>query len=219
MILTDRQIVETIQSGDIMISPFDENQVQAASYDIRIGTQGASTSSKKIIDIKKEAYLLLKPGDFALITTLEEIRLSNLYTGRIGLKSGYARKGIIATTGPQIDPGYEGRLIIGLTNLTPKPISLPYNDGILTIEFHKLEEPCDKPYSGPYQGKKKLSPEDIKMVTENEALSFSEVITTLSSLSQNVGELAGDVRMMKWIMPIIVSFGITVIALIVGLAK
>ena len=57
------------------------------------------------------------------------------------------------------------------------------------------------------------------MVTESESLSFSEVITTLTSLSQNVGKLANDVRMLKWIVPLIVTFGIAVIAVIVAVSN
>lgn len=219
MILVDRQIREAVEKGEIVIKPFEESQLQAASYDLRVGLQGATTSTKKIVSIDREGYLLLKPGDFAIVTVLEEIKFNTYHVGRIGLRSKYARKGLIATTGPQIDPGYEGRLIVGLYNLTPKQISLPYKDDLLTIEIHKLEEPCLKPYSGPYQGKFSIGPQDIEMVVETESLSYSEMLTTLSSLSQNVGKLASDVRTLKWTIPLIVIFGITVIAIIVGFVK
>ena len=39
MILTDRQILEAYEKGDIFIQPFDENQIQAATYDLRVGDQ------------------------------------------------------------------------------------------------------------------------------------------------------------------------------------
>jgi deoxycytidine triphosphate deaminase len=52
VILTAQQIIETHKRGDIVIDPFDEHQVQAASYDLRVGDQGATTSTKKLIDIK-----------------------------------------------------------------------------------------------------------------------------------------------------------------------
>src|SRR5437667_8365357 len=153
MILTDRQIVEAYKNGDILIEPFSEDQVQAATYDLRVGPQGATTSSKKVVDIRHTGYLLLQPGDFGVLTVLEIIRLGPQYAARFGLRSKFARKGLIATTGPQIDPGYHGRLIIGITNLTPKPASLAYADDFLSVEFHRLSEPSTKPYSGPYQDK------------------------------------------------------------------
>lgn len=216
MILTNQDIEETCKKQEIVIDPFESNQVQGATYDFRVGKQGATTSSKKIVNIEDEGYLLLKPGDFAIVVVLEQLRLSPQYVGRFGLRSKYARKGLIATTGPQIDPGYDGRLILGLTNLTPKAVSLPYKDDIVSVEFHRLEKPSTKPYSGPYQKKYELGPEDIESIVEAEAMTLSEVLTTLTSLSKNIGALTSDVRMMKWIIPIIVGLGITVIGIIVA---
>jgi len=216
MILTDHDIEETCKKQEIVIDPFESNQVQGATYDLRVGKQGATTSSKKIVNIEEDGYLLLKPGDFAIIVVLEKLRLSPQYVGRFGLRSKYARKGVIATTGPQIDPGYDGRLILGLTNLTPKAVSLPYKDDLVSVEFHRLEKPSTKPYSGPYQKKYVLGPEDIESIVEAEAMTLSEVLTTLTSLSKNVGDLTNDVKTMKWIIPIIVGLGITVIGIIVA---
>jgi len=216
MILTDHDIEEACKKQGIVIDPFESNQVQGATYDLRVGKQGATTSTKKIVNLEEDGYLLLKPGDFAIIVVLEKLRLSPQYVGRFGLRSKYARKGIIATTGPQINPGYDGRLILGLTNLTPRAVSLPYKDDLVSVEFHRLEKPSTKPYSGPYQNKYELGPEDIESIVEAEAMTLSEVLTTLTSLSKNVGDLTNDVKTMKWIIPIIVGLGITVIGIIVA---
>lgn len=224
MILTDNQIREAVRRGDILIDPFDDKQVQPASYDFRVGDQGATTSSKKKLDLKTEGYLLVQPGDFAVVLVHEYIRLGAQFVARIGLRSKYARKGLVATTGPQIDPGYEGRLVIGLTNLTPKAVSIPYKDDLLTIEFHKLEEPAARPYSGPYQGRKELGPEEIEFITESEGMALSEVLNTLRSLSANVGALTTDVTTLttemkhyKWVIPILLTIGLAAIAVIAAI--
>ncbi len=217
MILTAQQIEEAYQKGDIVIVPFEKDQIQSATYDLRVGAQGATTSTKKLTNIEETGYLLLQPGDFGIVTVLEELRLGPQYAGRFGLRSKYARKGLIATTGPQVDPGYHGRLIVGITNLTPKPIALPYKDDFVSLELHRLERATVKPYSGPYQGRMILGPEDIEAVTETEGMAFSEVITTLRSLSQNVGALAAEVKTLQWAVPVIVGIGIAIIGVIVAL--
>jgi dCTP deaminase len=213
MILTDRQIIEAHRAGDILIDPFDEAQIQAASYDFRVGEQGATTSTKKIVNIRNQGYIVIEPGDFGIVCCLEVVKLNPQHTGRLGLRSKYARKGLIATTGPQIDPGFHGRLIIGLTNLTPKPVSLPFKDDLLTVEFHRLEEASTRPYDGPFQGKLTLGAEEIEAITETEGLSLSEMLTTLRSLSANVGTLTGEVHMLKWVIPI----GFVILAIVVAL--
>lgn len=228
MILTDRQIREACEKGDIVIEPFDDEQIEPATYDLRVGDQGATTSAKRRINIKETGSLVLAPGDFGVVTVLEEIRLGLQYAARFGLRSKYARKGLIATTGPQIDPGYHGRLVVGLTNLTPRSVPLTHQDDFVSVEFHRLEEPVTKPYDGPYQGKVRLDPEDIEMVLETEAMALSDVMNMLRSLSENVGvlsrelstlrtdlaALAGEFRAYKWAVPIIVAFGIAIMSII-----
>lgn len=217
MILTDRQIREAIEAGDIVIEPFDEKQIQPATYDLRVGGSGATTTAKKKVNIKDTGFLLLEHGDFGVLTVFEEIRLSTQYTARIGLRSKYARKGLIATTGPQIDPGYEGRLIIGITNLTPRTISLSYMDDFLSIEFHRLAEPVEKPYSGPYQGRVDIGPEELEFIAESEGMALSDMMNTLRSLSDNVGTLTAQLKVLYWAVPLIMMFGILIISIIVGL--
>ena len=116
MILTDEGIAEAVKDGAVRISPYSPDQLQPASYDLRVGSEGITTRSEHTIDIEEKGLLILSPGDFGIVVTREEIELDLKHTARIGLRSKYARKGIIATAGPQIDPGYRGRLKIGLTN-------------------------------------------------------------------------------------------------------
>jgi len=212
MILNDHQIIEAHRRGEIMIEPFLEGQVQGATYDLRVGEQGLTTSGKKLVNIRETGLITLQPGDFAIVTVLEIIRLDSRHVGRFGLRSKFARKGLSATTGPQIDPGYHGRLIIGLTNLSPKPITLSYGDDFISVEFHQLQEASTRAYSGPYQDKIALGPEEIETIAESESMALPEVITTLRSLSHNVGALTKEVKVLEW------AIGIGVALLGVGVA-
>lgn len=96
-------------------------------------------------------------------------------------------------------------------------MSLAYKEAVVSVEFHKLEQPCANPYSGPYQDKIELGAEDIEMIVETEAMALSEVLTTLGSLSENVASLATHVKMLEWIVPLIVTIGIAVIGIIVAI--
>lgn len=212
MILNAQQITEALKSGDIEIEPFHEGQVQGATYDLEVGEQGITTSSKKVVNIREVGFLTLQPGDFAVVLVNEIIRLGPQYVGRFGLRSKYARKGLIATTGPQIDPGYHGRLIIGLTNLAPKSVTISHHDHLLSVEFHKLEAPTTKPYAGPYQDRIILGPEEIEAIAESESMSLPEMITTLRVLTQNVGALTREVKVVEWA----VGVGLGVVALLIA---
>ena len=203
MILSDQDILATCKNGtSIAIEPFSEESIQAASYDLRVGDQAASSAEKKVFDLTKTGFIEVKPGDFVIVLTHERLMLNEQHAGRFGLTSSYARKGLLATVAPQVDPGFRGRLIIGLTNLSSKPIVVPHNDRFLTIEFHRLEQPSSSPYDGPYQGRDKLSPEDIKTVMEREYMSQPEMMRTLETLVSTVEELKQTV---SWRLPLILG--------------
>ena len=194
MILNSKQIIESLQKGQISIDPWDKARVQGASYDLRIGPQGATTTGKRIIDIKTEGYMRLEPGDMALISSLEILKFDKAHAARLGLRSKFARKGLHVTTGLQVDPGFCGRLFISATNLTPQAITLPFGDDFLSIEIHRLDQPVAESYNGPYQNKTELLSIDIEHIIGARGHALSEVIINLSELSKDVNNLRTDVR-------------------------
>lgn len=189
MILTDADIRGAYESGSIQIDPFEEASVQPASYDLRVGPEAIASSSREIMNVEEAGFVEILPGDFVIVTVLERLHVDNLHVGRFGLQSSHARRGLIATTGPQIDPGYRGRLTIGLTNLSTRPYTLTYRQTFLTAEFHRLEKPVATTYTGPYLDRDQLGPEDIAAVMDREYMSQTEMMQTLQALVTTVGGL------------------------------
>ena len=226
-ILTGSDIEGAVDSSAIRIDPFSKDQIQPASYDLRVGATGITTSSSGVINIETKGYFELRPGDFGILLTREIIHFDASHTARIGLRSKYARKGVLATTGPQVDPGFRGRLKVGVTNLSPHVISFPYEDDFITLEIHSLSRPSASPYDGPYQGVEDLSPSDIEVVTEGDNIGFAKMLDSLAALSRNVNALAENVKKFTgqnetlqqqnkhtvWL----IGAGVAVIALLVGL--
>ena len=192
MILDHNKLINSIETGAICIEPFDERQVQGASLDLRIGPQGASVNKGGIINIEEDGFMTLEPGDMAVLSTLEILTFDASHVGRIGLRSKYSRKGVHVTSGLQIDPGFSGRLFIGVNNLTPQKVTLPYRDDFISIEIHRLAEPTTKPYSGPYQHKVKLGPEDIEHIVDGKSYTLSEIMKRLQSLDNNIQQIKAD---------------------------
>jgi dCTP deaminase len=196
VILVDRLITERVQNGDLEITNFDADCVQPASYDLRLGNLVYSPShpdEPRDLAVNGGAYRL-PPYGTAVVTTLEDLRLPNSLIGRIGLKSGYARTGLVASTGPQIDPGFEGKLFVSLFNLTAAPHVLRYRDTFLTIEFHTLEELPSHGYRGPYQKKYTIGPEVMETLVRLEGLTLSQMQSQFTELAKHVerwSDLAG----------------------------
>lgn len=119
--------------------------------------------------------------------------------------------------GPQIDPGYRGRLIVGLANPTPSRVILTHNQALLSVQFHRLDREVSKPYDGPYQDKYELGSEELEFILEQESLTLPEVLETLNTLSANVAALSADVSVLKWSIPVLLAIGSGVIAILVAI--
>src|SRR5690349_12969370 len=118
MLMSDVQIQQALDSGDISITPFDPKMLQPASYDLKVGKNAATvpTNGDPRVDLEKTGLLLIPPYAPAVIYTHERLKFSRKYAGHFGLKSKYARRGLTAAVGIQIDPGFEGPLSVTLNN-------------------------------------------------------------------------------------------------------
>ena len=165
MILVDDEIEEAVKVGEIELSDFSNECLQPASYDLRVGEEGFVLSAGKV-NIQTEGALEIQPGDFALVMTHERLRLPTNIVGRFGLRSAYARMGLLATAGPQVDPGFEGKLVIGLVNFSSQTVKILYLTPFCTLELERLPRHSSAPYHGPYQGQDRLTDELIKTIPE-----------------------------------------------------
>jgi len=167
-ILVDRQILKAMELGMIAIDPFEVGNLEPATYDMRVGKTAVVSTSSAPIDLSEHPLLTIEPYAAAILHTVETLRLSDRYAGHVGPKTSLLRRGIIASTGPQIDPGFEGALLINLVNVSPRPFHIRYNETFVTIEFQALSLAPSRPYRGPYQGRTELTAEEI-----NRLLAFS----------------------------------------------
>jgi dCTP deaminase len=216
MILNHQQIAKAVQDGEIKIEPIDQTCIEPASYDLHMGKQAITTTSKEIIRVDQKGFFVINPGEFAIVITNEIIGLNDCHTGRFGLKSEHARKGLIATVGPQIDPGYQGRLIVGLTNLSPNHISISYGEKLFTVEFHRLQQKAEKMYSGKYQGRTELTGEESKSIIDGNCMTLSEMSATLRNLVLTVQSLGEKVSTLTTVMYIFIPI-LSVLVAIVGI--
>ena len=105
-------------------------------------------------------------------------------------------------SGPQIDPGFKGVLVVGLSNLSPRDITIPYKERFCTLEFYKLVEPASELYHGEYQNQAGISPQDLENMVEAQGMTFGQVIKLLGDLSLSVKSLSESVTFLKWMIPI-----------------
>ena len=162
MILSDRDIRKSIQSGRLVIDPLNEDAIQPVSVDLTLGSRIRMYREEKayLIDIKQdtEEYtevvdidelvpFVLHPRQFALGITRERIEVPADLMGRLDGKSSLGRLGLIVhSTAGFIDPGFNGRIVLEFSNISPLPITLYAGIKIAQISFEELTSRAEKPY-------------------------------------------------------------------------
>lgn len=214
--LTDREIREAIAGGDLSIDPLDSGSLQSASYDFRVGHEAFVSRTDQKIDVANKGLVIVDPGEFAVITTRERVHCGPKMAAQLGLVSQYARMGLILLSGPQIDPGFNGVLVVRVTNLAPRRITLAYEAPFLTAQFFKLNHPVDKPYAGSRQGQSGLGASDIEELSHPDSPTLGGMVRSLSALAADVADLKTSVKWMAWAIPVIVAIGMAVVGIVVA---
>jgi dCTP deaminase len=174
MILSDRSIKESIASGRIAITPYEEVLVQPASIDIRldgrflvfrnykytcIDPKALQPDLTEMIEVGQDEPFIVHPGEFILGSTIERIALGDDLVGRLEGKSSLGRLGLIVhATAGYIDPGFDGNITLELSNVANLPIRLYPGMKVGQISFFAMSTPADRPYGHPSLGSKYKGP-------------------------------------------------------------
>lgn len=211
MLMTDREIKKAIEDKKLIMKNYSEDCLEASSYDMRAGNKAVVSGKDKEIDMKKEQGVVIHPGEFAIITTFENIKMPPDIAGHIGVKSYYTRKGLILLAGLQIDPGFEGVLVLGVYNAAPRRLTLDYLSSFCTVEFHQLSGPVEKPYEGSTeQTKGEIPRADKDYLRTIETQSLSEMADNLRTLTINVSNFTRTLH--RFVLPLVLATFLAVFA-------
>jgi deoxycytidine triphosphate deaminase len=84
----------------------------------------------KSFQVKKNSIVYVSPDAI--------FALPDFIAMRFNLRINLVHRGLLLGTGPLVDPGFRGRLLIPLHNLTSEPIEIGANDGLIWVEFTKI---------------------------------------------------------------------------------
>ena len=176
MVLSDRTIKEYLDNGAIVIDPLDLKDIQPASVDLHLDKKILvfRNSTEPFIDLKKDLPdlteehiikndqpFILHPGEFILASTIERIKIPVDIVARLEGKSSLGRVGLlIHSTAGYVDPGWDGKLTLELTNVSRLPITLYYGMRIGQISFLKLTTPVNREYGSPELGSRYKGQQD-----------------------------------------------------------
>jgi dCTP deaminase len=195
-LMGDAALGKALASRGIVIDPAPD-MIKSASIDLRLGPEAFLGTGSEILPMEQQRLLTIPPGELAIVSTLERLTVGARYAGQIGLRSAFARKGLALLAGPQIDPGFRGRLHVALVNLSPVEIAISYREPLVTVVFHDLGSDVTHPYGespgDEYHQQDAITGAEINDIRQHRGYAMSEVIREMANLSANVGQLRSSV--------------------------
>ena len=172
MILSDKDIRKYYQNSDnTLIDPFNSADLKSASYDLTAGnkyysysgrsrkkrflgkSRGGSQKSKdeNMIELKQGDKIKIAPRGSAIVISQEKLIMPEDLCATVSLALSLVKKGLIMAVQPPIDPGYEGKIIALLHNMSDENIEIDFGKHILTLIFYKLSSNPESTYEGRYR--------------------------------------------------------------------
>jgi dCTP deaminase len=159
-----------VKAGRIGIEPLDEDAIQPASVDLRLGSafrifkvtsrpyvdvQQPVDDLTELVEIIPEEPFVIQPGSFCLGSTVETISIPDDIVARVDGKSSLGRLGLLVhATAGYVDPGWTGKLTLELSNQSQMPIALYYGMRVCQISFLEMTTPVERPYGSAALGSK-----------------------------------------------------------------
>ena len=125
---------------------FDPKLLKPASYEMRLlgrlywweWEEEKGRLEKRCRQIVNKEAVKLSSNSISYLWMEEPLRLPEYIAARFNLRISDVHKGLLLGTGPLIDPGFGGRILIPLHNLTDNDYTLRGGEGIIWVEFTKV---------------------------------------------------------------------------------
>ncbi|AZO96153.1 dCTP deaminase [Halocella sp. SP3-1] len=160
MILCDKTLKKLCREQKL-ITPYKEQNVQPGSIDLTLDNEYQYLdNSQKVIDLAKKINYKwtstptykLNPQQFVLATTEEYINIPANCSAFVEGRSSIGRLGLFIQNAGWIDAGFKGQITLELYNASPVSILLESGIRICQLVVAKMDNECEQPYRGKYQG-------------------------------------------------------------------
>lgn len=179
MLLSDGDLRKDIESGRLVLDPWDVEMLQPSSVDVRLDRYFRVFQNSRYTHIDPAQQqdelttpvetpdgesFVLHPGEFVLASTFELFTLPDDLAGRLEGKSSLGRLGLLThSTAGFIDPGFSGHITLELSNVANLPITLWPGMKIGQLCLFQLTSAAEHPYGSPeagsrYQGQRGPTP-------------------------------------------------------------
>jgi len=167
MILGPQKLLELVKEIKLVedLSERELTNPEGAGFDLRLGevykisgdaflgeTHRKTADIEKVAEYnpKKTSSIVIKPGDYFLVSTIEKVNIPTFLTANFKPRTTTFRSGLFLRTG-NVAPGYQGKLTFGLKNEGPIEVTIELGARFVHMQVEEvLGEGAQ--YRGQWQG-------------------------------------------------------------------
>jgi dCTP deaminase len=161
-VLSDRDIKRRLDD-DLVVEPLTDVhlQVQPSSVDLRLGREvkrykkdltyigpDANIADEMTTNVTRPGEVMpVHPHDFLLVPTVEWVEMPDDLQASITGRSSIGRLGIeVHSTAGLIDPGYEGQIVLEISNNSNVTVELRPDMRVAQLVFNEVTSAAERPY-------------------------------------------------------------------------
>ena len=153
-----REDVEWLVHAKRLISPFVSENMGPCSYDLSVGQEyycyNKSDGDQFVTRSLSDGFTdrcEIPPNSCAFILTNESINMPLNLMGQLSLRFALTKRGVMLSPQAPIDPGYSGKVMMMLYNLSDETQVFKKGDPFVTVSFHEVSSTTEA-YAGVNQG-------------------------------------------------------------------
>lgn len=142
--LLNRTDIAKYVSKTGMIFPFNPDKLKPASYEIALGDEvlywDENGEKTHLTELSSKNKVPIRRNSITYVSVAAKFQLPYYIALRFNLSITHVHRGLLLGTGPLIDPGFNGKLMIPIHNLTTNDYTISPGDDLIAVEFTKLSE-------------------------------------------------------------------------------
>ena len=196
-IISGEKLTEAVKT-QTFIKGGDIKCAEGVKYDFRVSSKILKANYKRPIDVNKlteteKSELFIDPGEMVFILTEERLDLPDNMLAELSPKRKLSHAGILAIGGFCIDPLYQGRLLIGLFNLSSTPFPIIPGKKVIAATFFILEEQerCD--FARPEIALEDFPDELVQVMQKYRPIAMTSVLDNIQKIQTQVDAIRRDI--------------------------
>ena len=181
-----------IQGGNPMCA-------EGVKYDFRMSSQILKARfgrpvDANTLDASERATLFVEPGEMVFVLTEERLTLPPNMFAELSPKRKLSHAGVLAIGGFCIDPRYEGRLLVGLFNLSSTRFPLLPGKKLIAATFYELNDAEISDFPAPESPVDDFPDELVVVMEKYSPVVVQSVLESVEKLRDELDAIRQDIQ-------------------------